>query len=103
MSSSDIGIWFGCQNQIGLRSDTLHSYGHQLLPPPQFPVFKLEVLRLAWPFSLPIHCRSGIAPVWTISGPDQMRTLGWSCFASAKIDFQSTLEVGALNPSNSIS
>ena len=42
-----MGAWLRCQNQFGARSEVLHSYGHQVLPPPQLPVSRLDVLRLA--------------------------------------------------------
>ena len=58
-----MGGWFGCQNQFGMCDETLDSYGHQRFFPTivpsnsaaQFVRSRLEVVRLACPFSFPIH------------------------------------------------
>src|SRR5450432_2817425 len=97
-----MGVEFGCQNQSGRWLDVLHSYGQYVVPLPQLDVSRADVERLPVPFSLPIHCRSGVAPVLTISGPAQMRALGCVCLMNWKTFFQLTFPpTGELNPSNS--
>ena len=116
MLLSDIGVSCGCQNQwspLGRRSETLVSHAHHAFmfaDPPQLDTFKLDDVRLAIPFSLPIHCRSAnagwlvAAARWSISGPAQMRVCGCNWRASLNTCDQSTMEApGELAPSSQTS